>query len=89
MSINIAPEVARGNYSNLVVIGHSVSEFCLDFASVLPGQQGAQVQSRIILAPEHAKRLLAALQDNIQKYEKQFGGIQLKNMQMPVSAGEA
>ena len=79
MSINISPEVATGKYSNLAVIGHSATEFVLDFAAVLPGAKGAQVQSRVILAPEHAKRLLVALQDNVQKYEQQFGTIQLSN----------
>lgn len=79
MSINISPDVATGKYSNLAVIGHSATEFVLDFAAVLPGAKGAQVQSRVILAPEHAKRLLAALQDNVQKYEQQFGTIQLRN----------
>ena len=69
MSINISPEVASGKYSNLAIIGHSATDFVLDFAAVLPGGKGATVQSRVILAPEHAKRLLAALQDNIQKYE--------------------
>lgn len=90
LSINIAPEVARGNYSNLAIIGHSATEFVLDFASVMPGQKGAQVQSRIILAPEHAKRLLAALQDNIQKYEANFGTIQINNHpsgNMPMAFG--
>ncbi|MBQ9340332.1 MAG: DUF3467 domain-containing protein [Paludibacteraceae bacterium] len=79
MSINISPEVASGKYSNLAIIGHSATDFVLDFAAVLPGGKGATVQSRVILAPEHAKRLLAALQDNIQKYEQQFGTIQLRN----------
>lgn len=77
MQINIAPEVASGKYSNLVVIGHSKTEMVLDFAAVLPGNPNAQVQSRVILAPEHAKRLLVALQDNVQKYEKAFGTIQI------------
>lgn len=77
MNINISPEVASGKYSNLAIIGHSATEFILDFAAVLPGAKAAQVQSRVILAPEHAKRLLAALQDNVQKYEQQFGEIRI------------
>lgn len=85
LAVNIAPEVAGGKYANLAIIGHSSSEFCMDFASVLPGAQGAHVQSRIIMAPEHAKRLLAALQDNIKKYENQFGEIALPGA-MPVGA---
>lgn len=77
LQINISPEVASGKYANLAIIGHSATEFVLDFAAVLPGAKGAQVQSRVILAPEHAKRLLAALQDNVQKYENQFGQIKV------------
>lgn len=75
LSINIAPELAGGKYANLAIIGHSATEFVLDFASVLPGANAAQVQSRVILAPEHAKRLMFAIQDNIRKYEHQFGEI--------------
>lgn len=89
LQINIAPEVASGKYSNLAIIGHSATEFVLDFASVLPGAPQAQVQSRVILAPEHAKRLLAALQDNVMKYENQFGQIKLTGAapSMPLAFG--
>lgn len=90
LSINISPEVAGGKYANLAVIGHTPSEFVLDFAAVLPGNPNAQVQSRVILAPEHAKRLLFALQENIQKYENQFGPIKITSAPapaMPVAAG--
>lgn len=85
MKISVAPDVAKGTYSNLAIIAHSHSEFCLDFASLLPGTPQANVQSRIILAPEHAKRLLYALQDNVAKYENQFGTIELPQggQQMP------
>jgi hypothetical protein len=75
--IDLKEEVAQGTYANLVIIGHSPSEFVLDFARVLPGLPKASVQSRIILAPEHAKRLLFALQDNIMKYEHILGPIQM------------
>lgn len=75
VGINIDNEVAKGNYSNLAVISHSSTEFVLDFASMLPGRPQPQVVSRIILHPEHAKKLLAALNDNIAKYEKNFGPI--------------
>lgn len=83
IGINIAPEVAKGNYSNLAIIGHSATEFVLDFAAMLPGQPNANVQTRVILAPEHAKRLLAALQDNIQKYESNFGNIKVNQTGAP------
>jgi len=90
INVTIAPDLAVGKYSNLAIIAHSKSEFAIDFATVLPGIQGAQVHSRIIMAPEHAKRLLMALQDNIQKYETQFGTIELGNQPaapMPIAFG--
>ena len=76
MKIEIRPEVATGSYSNLAVITHSRSEFILDFATMLPGLASAQVSNRIVMTPEHAKRLLGALADNISKYEAQFGRIE-------------
>jgi len=75
VSIEIKPEIARGTYSNLAVITHSPSEFVIDFANMLPGMPKPEVGSRIVMTPEHAKRLLAALTDNINKYESQFGPI--------------
>ncbi|MBQ7531782.1 MAG: DUF3467 domain-containing protein [Paludibacteraceae bacterium] len=84
MNISIAPDKAAGTYSNLAVIAHSQNEFVVDFASVLPGMQQANVLSRIIMTPENTKRLLFALQDNLAKYEKQFGQINLSNGQKPV-----
>ena len=75
--IELKPEVAEGTYSNLAIITHSSSEVITDFVQMMPGMPKAQVKSRIIMAPEHAKRLLLALQENIQKYEKQFGTIRL------------
>ena len=77
IKIDVSPEVAKGEYSNLAIITHSHSEFILDFARVLPGLQKPEVHSRIIMNPEHAKRLLYALQDNISKYESQNGPIVL------------
>lgn len=77
LQLEIKPEVASGNYSNFAVISHSSSEFTLDFAAVLPAMPKANVVSRVILAPEHAVRLLRALQDNIMRYENQFGKIQM------------
>ena len=75
--IELKPEVAEGTYANLAVISHSSSEFVLDFVRVLPGVPKGQVKSRVILTPEHAERLLMALQDNISKYESNFGTIRL------------
>ena len=77
LKIELTPEVAEGIYANLAIITHSSAEVVLDFIRVLPGAPKANVKSRIVLAPEHAKRLLFALQDNIVKYEKQFGKINL------------
>ena len=80
ISIEVSPEVARGHYSNLAIISHSGSEFILDFAQMLPGNNNnAKICSRIIMTPEHAKRLLSALSDNVEKYESQFGAIDFKH----------
>ena len=62
-------------------LSHSSSDFVLDFARMLPGMSKPQVRSRVVLAPEHAKRLLQALQENIYKYEQTFGKIQIPNQQ--------
>ncbi|MDX2444366.1 MAG: DUF3467 domain-containing protein [Bacteroidales bacterium] len=75
ISIELNEDVAQGVYSNLAVITHSSSEFVVDFVRVMPGIPKAQVKSRIILTPEHAKRLMLALQDNIKKYEAIHGPI--------------
>jgi len=78
--LELNPEVAQGEYANLALITHSSSDFILDFARVLPGVPKPQVRSRVIMAPEHAKRLLMALQDNIFKYEQMFGKIQIPSL---------
>ena len=83
LGIEITKETAAGNYSNLALLTHSNSEFIFDFARVLPGYPKAQVVSRIIMTPEHAKRLLLALRDNIGKYESQHGEISLGTPGMP------
>ena len=77
LQIELSPEVAEGIYANLAIITHSSAEVVLDFIRVLPGVPKANVKSRIVLAPEHAKRLLYALKDNVDKYEKVFGTIDL------------
>ncbi|MDA3952192.1 MAG: DUF3467 domain-containing protein [Bacteroidales bacterium] len=75
INIDLKEDIAQGVYSNLAVITHSSSEFVLDFVRVMPGVPKAEVKSRIILTPEHAKRFLNALQDNVEKYEKMHGPI--------------
>lgn len=77
LQIELKEEIAQGIYANLAIITHSSSEFILDFVRVMPGIPKAGVQSRLILAPEHAKRLLSALQENIAKYERLFGTIRI------------
>ena len=76
LKLNIAPDVAEGTYSNMVVISHTPTEVVMDFAQILPGIEGATIRQRIIMNPIHAKRTLAALNDNIRKYEQQFGTIE-------------
>ena len=84
--IELPADVAQGDYANFAIITHSSSDFVLDFARVLPGVPKAQVKSRVILAPEHAKRLLMALQENIVRYEREFGSIKLPNQEPRTSA---
>ena len=75
INIELKEDVAQGTYSNLAIITHSSSEFVLDFVRVMPGIPKAEVKSRVILTPEHAKRLLNALNENIEKFEKMHGPI--------------
>ncbi len=91
INIELKEDVAQGTYSNLAIITHSSSEFVLDFVRIVPGIPKAEVKSRIILTPEHAKRLLHALKDNIEKFEKMHGPV--KNIEsagspvMPINFG--
>ncbi len=75
INIEISEEVAEGTYSNLAIISHSNSEFVIDFIRLMPNVPKAKVKSRIVLTPQHAKRLLHALKDNLNKFEMQFGVI--------------
>ncbi|MFP4092909.1 MAG: DUF3467 domain-containing protein [Cyclobacteriaceae bacterium] len=75
ISIELSEEIAEGEYANLATIAHSNSEFVIDFIRLMPGAPKAKVKSRIIVTPEHARRLLMALKDNIEKYEESFGPI--------------
>ena len=83
INIELSEEMAEGVYANLAMIAHSNSEFVVDFIRLMPGVPKAKVKSRIILTPEHAKRLLQALEDNIQKYEKNFGDIRENSDAVP------
>ena len=95
LQLELSQDVAQGEYANFVIITHSSSDFIIDFARVLPGVPKALVKSRVILAPEHAKRLLGALQENILRYEREFGSIKIPNKQertiapFDVTKGEA
>ncbi len=75
INIELSEEVAEGIYSNLAIITHSNSEFIVDFVKMMPGVPKAKVKSRIILTPQHAKRLLQALKDNLDKFESLHGKI--------------
>jgi len=85
INIELKEDIAQGLYSNLAIITHSNSEFVIDFVRIMPGIPKAEVKSRIILTPEHAKRLLFALQDNIAKFESAHGPIKkLEGKQDPI-----
>jgi hypothetical protein len=75
INIELSEEVAEGEYVNLAMIAHSNSEFVVDFIRLMPGTPKAKVKTRVIITPEHAKRLLHALEENIRKYEDSFGAI--------------
>lgn len=81
LQLELPQEVAQGEYANFAIISHSSSDFVIDFARVMPGMPKAPVRSRVILAPEHAKRLLGALQENIMRYEHEFGPIKIPNQE--------
>lgn len=76
LKLNLNATVAEGTYSNLVIVSHGPTEIILDFAQMLPGTDGAVVRQRVLMNPVHAKRMLAALNDNLHKYEQQFGTIE-------------
>lgn len=78
MQVELTPEVIDGVYSNLAIIGHSASEFILDFLRLVPGAEKAKVKSRVIMTPDNVKRLMIALEDNVRKYESMFGEIDLR-----------
>jgi hypothetical protein len=88
LNIELSEEIADGIYSNLAIISHSNSEFVLDFIKVMPGMPKAKVKSRVLMTPEHAKRLVGALQENIQKFEATNGKIKdLEPSGIPMNFG--
>ncbi|MCT4623805.1 MAG: DUF3467 domain-containing protein [Schleiferiaceae bacterium] len=88
MNVELSEEMAGGVYSNLAIINHSPSEFVVDFIQMMPGVPKAKVKSRVVLTPQHAKRLLRALQDNVVRYEQQFGEIKdIEPPQIPLNFG--
>jgi hypothetical protein len=89
LNIQLDENIANGTYSNLVIINHSATEFVLDFVSVMPGMPKSKVKSRMILAPQHAKRLLRALTENIKRYEASHGTIKddQKPQNIPMNFG--
>ncbi|MFZ1658191.1 MAG: DUF3467 domain-containing protein [Flavobacteriales bacterium] len=88
LNIEISEEVADGIYSNLAIITHSNSEFVLDFVRVMPGVPKAKVKARMLLTPQHAKRLMRALADNVQKFEAAHGAIRESEMpEIPMNFG--
>ena len=93
IDIELTEDVASGVYSNIVVINHSQSEFVLDFIQIMPNVPKAKVKSRVILTPQHAKRLIGALEENIKNYEAEFGKINnsesIQNLNFLIPRGEA
>lgn len=89
INIELNEEIAEGTYANLAIITHSSSEFVLDFIRIMPGVPKARVKSRIVMTPEHAKKLMRALADNVSKYESAQGVINEDNSQQgfPMSFG--
>ncbi len=81
INIQLDEEIAQGTYSNLAIINHSVSEFVVDFIAMMPGTPKAKVKSRIILTPQHAKRFLKALNDNVKRFENAHG--EIKDYEQP------
>ncbi len=87
LDIELNEEIAEGIYSNLAIITHSQSEFVIDFIKVMPGVPKARVKSRILLTPQHAKRLAKALAENIQRFEQSNGKIKDTDIPFPMNFG--
>jgi len=90
INIELTEDVAEGTYANLAIINHSVSEFIVDFVNIMPGIPKAKVKSRIILTPQHAKRLVKALNDNVRRFESVHGPIKdYEQSAPPINFGPA
>ena len=88
INIEIDEKISEGIYSNLAIINHSISEFVVDFVTIMPGSPKAKVRSRVILSPEHTKKFIRALSDNLSKYESVNGTIKdFKKEIIPLSFG--
>ena len=88
LNIELSEEMADGEYANLAIITHSFAEFVVDFVNVMPNVPKAKVKSRIVMTPQHAKRLMKALIDNIKRFEAQYGNIKdQETPQMPFNFG--
>ena len=88
LNIEISEEMGEGVYANLAIITHSHAEFVVDFVNVMPGMPKSKVKSRIILTPQHAKRLMRAITENIQRYEQANGAIRdIEDIQIPLHFG--
>jgi Protein of unknown function (DUF3467) len=84
LQIQIDEDIAQGVYANLVLLNHTENEFVLDFAFIQPANGRAKVRSRIVSSPRHTKRLLNALQKNLERYEERYGRIELGTDEDPV-----
>jgi hypothetical protein len=88
LNIEITEEIAEGSYANLAIITHSHAEFVIDFVNVMPGTPKSKVKSRIILTPQHAKRFMKALIENVERFESVNGQIQdLEMAELPLNFG--
>ena len=88
LNIEISEEVAEGSYANLAIITHSNAEFVIDFVNVMPGTPKSKVKSRVIFTPQHAKRFMKALAENIERYEAGNGNIKdLEQIEIPMNFG--
>jgi len=88
LNIELSEDIAEGSYANLAIITHSHAEFVIDFVNVMPGTPKSKVKSRIIFTPQHAKRFMKAMIENISKYENVNGPIKdLEEVQLPLNFG--
>lgn len=88
LNIEISEEIAEGQYANLAIITHSHAEFVIDFVNVMPGTPKSKVKSRIVMTPQHAKRFMKALIENVGRFEDSHGNIQdLEQVEIPMNFG--